>query len=817
MLRFILITLLAIIVSAQDMYASHALGAELTYECLGNNMYRIRLAFYYDCNGAVSAPSAAEVNINSSCFNAQIDLIQLPAAVPQPPFDQYLGPNEIPIYCEASNCTNGSLPGIKEYIYVDTIQLPPCNNYIISFAEGNRSAAIQTVVDPEDEEIYVEAFLNSVEAPCNSSPKFDLPARGFLCANQDNSMVQTASDIDGDVIVYSLYAPLVDANSAVNYINPYTYLNPIQNNYLNFVDGVINIWPTEQVVTVMGVMVEEYRNGVLIGSVMRDMQVRVVANCPQNPVGLFEYNGITGFEPDSVFLCSNDTFELDIFLDSTLVNQNYTILSNNIGDFAGATFELEPDPNNPGSVIGHFEWSPDYGNLNTQTLVFTAFDDNCPIVGYRSFTFRFYFQNIIADATTDSVGVACNDDVTLTVDLDQGIPPFTYEWQDASSQTTFPADDVGIYWVQVTDSAGCNGTDTFNVFVDNYPLADFTVNDVCDETQLDVDNLSINYAYPGVTPLQLTGWNWDFGDGTGMSTDENPIYTYQEPGDYTISLILQNENDCYDTIEVDVTVNPVPVLDVSADDVCDIETSQFENNTQIATGSITSWEWDFGDGTPTSSAMAPQHAYADTGDYVVTLTAISDLGCEKDTTIVARVVQRATAAFSYETDVQCDHQNLRVFLTNESENAVSYLWDFGSSTDTTTNPIYDSPDGVGPNITLYANANSAVCSDSVTVDITNIWLGVDFDSIPVGNVITPNADGFNDCLAPYYDESYAECYTLKVWDRWGGLVYDSEKAGPEGFCWYGTRQKGRKLATGVYFFVAEVNNYKKSGSVTLVD
>lgn len=813
---FLLVCIL-VVLSFEESEASHALGAELTYECLGNDLYRIRLAFYYDCNGTVGPPESPDIEIASSCFNTTIELELLPPPIIQPPFDQYLTPYEVPVYCEASSCGSGSLPGIKEFIYVDTLELPACDDYFLSFSLSNRSGAIQTIY-PSDIEIYVEAFLNSVEAPCNSSPQFDLPARGFICVDQDNLMVHTATDFDGDQIVYSLYAPLITATTAVSYIPPYTYLDPIGNNYLNMVDGLIDIWPTEQTVSLLGIKVEEYRNGVLIGSVMRDMQVSVLANCPQNPVGLFEHDGFSGADLDSIFICTADTFFLDVYLDSTLVGNNYTLQANNLSDFPGAVFYVESDSANPGSVIGHFSWSPDFQNVITQTLVFSAYDDNCPIVSYRNFTFTFHFRNLFLDATTEHVGVACNDSTLLEVILDEAVPPIVYLWQDATTEDAIWA-EPGIYYVNVTDSLGCNSTDTFVVYLNNYPVADFTVSDVCLNQTMVINDLSTNYADVGITPLMLTDWNWDFGDDMGISVETEPTYTYSAPGNYDITLVIENENGCSDIFQYGVVVYPIPELDVTSNTACFGTVTQFVNNSQILAGQIVSWNWDFSDLGATSSEIAPEQTFSEIGSFQVELSATSDLGCETDTVIEVVVVEEALAAFSYVIEPDCEIENLRVYCTNQSERATAFLWDFGTYTDTITDPVYDTPDGSGPFITLiaYAEQGVAACSDTVMIDVTDMWLAIDFDSIPAGNVITPNEDGFNDCLAPFYHKAYQECYRLRIWDRWGRHVYDSDNEGPDGYCWYGTKQNGNRVSNGTFYFVAEVNAYVRAGYVIVTE
>ncbi|MBI1286769.1 MAG: PKD domain-containing protein [Flavobacteriales bacterium] len=802
--------------SLSEAHASHALGAELTYQSLGNNQYLLRLTFYRDCGGTVSIASVGHtIDINSSCYNSSITLQLQDPPVYGPPFDQYLQDYEIPIYCQASNCGNGSLPGIQEIVYEGTVTLQPCSDYVFSYSENARSASIQTIQSPGSEDIYVEAFLNSVDAPNNSSPQFDLPARGIICLNQPNTMIHTATDYDGDMLVYSLYTPLTGSNSTVSYVSGYSSSNPINNSNLTFTNGILNITPTEQAVAVMGVMVEEYRNGVLIGRVMRDFQVTVVTSCPQNPDGLFETNYLPGFDADSIVVCTEDTISFDIYLGNTQQGPNYYLNVGNLSDFQGATFEVEPDTANPGSVIGHFTWAPNLSNINTQALVFQAYDDNCPVVGYSNFTFTFYFNNIIADVTPEYKGIACNDSTLLTVALDGATGPVTYEWQDGTQTASYWAQS-GNFSVFAMDSLGCYGNDFYVVYVNNYPIASIDVPDVCQNESMEPVDMSFNFAEQGITPLQLTNWNWDFGDGQGTSTDTLPQYMYAAPGDYTVTLILENENGCLDTAEATVTVHPLPEFDATPSITCIGLQTDFANNSTIQSGNIVSWSWDFGDAGATSDQQSPSYQYPSVGEYEVTLSATTDKGCESDTTFTAAVVETASAAFSYISEPQCDNENFILKFTNESENAVAYLWDFEVATDTSENPVYETPNGFGPNVMMvaYAYPNEGECSDTAWLDVSEMWLGIDFDTINAGNIITPNGDGFNDCLAPFWHEAYAECYRLRIWDRWGMFIYDSNDV-ENGYCWPGTDQKGHPVSNGTFYFVAEVNSYSRAGYVTV--
>ncbi|MCB9448084.1 MAG: PKD domain-containing protein [Flavobacteriales bacterium] len=135
----------------------------------------------------------------------------------------------------------------------------------------------------------------------------------------------------------------------------------------------------------------------------------------------------------------------------------------------------------------------------------------------------------------------------------------------------------------------------------------------------------------------ITGWSWDFGDGS-TSTDQHPDYTYATEGTYNVCLtVTAMDHDsvaCTRTYCRHVTVNDC------SDAPCYIRpgfrtrdscmTVKFMNFTFVMPGTtINSWTWDFGDST-TSNVKSPTHTYAAVGDYTVTLT-VSGTGGDSTT------------------------------------------------------------------------------------------------------------------------------------------------------------------------------------------
>ncbi|MCF8277674.1 MAG: PKD domain-containing protein [Flavobacteriales bacterium] len=717
--RLLFAVICSIVFSANKAEASHALGAEITYECLGGDQYRVRLVFYRDCGG-IAAPTAPALTLSSSCGNQSLAMTLQPPEPAYPPFDQYLAPYELPVYCSASDCGSGNNPGLQEYVYEATVTLPPCADWTFSYDLCCRSAAINTISAPGNQDIYVSAFLNNQAAPCNSSPEFDVAARGFICLNQDNTILATATDPDGDLLVYSVYTPWHNPGQSVNYTGGFNPNNPLSNSNYTFTDGVIEVHPTSNgQITVIGVMVEEYRNGVLIGRVVRDMQVRVINNCPQNPGNDFDIDQDGIFDGNNFVICANNEIQLDVYLNNTLPNANYNMVLENLADFPGATFNTVPSGTAPGGIVGQFFWTPDQGSIGSnQTLVFTAFDDNCPVVGFSNFTYDFTITGLELLVDIDTVAISCADSVQMVATVSNGSPPYSFLWNDGYAGASRWV-GAGQYIVEVTDNEGCTGSDTIEVYyVDDPQGAFFDPTGACvDSAVAFVDQSFSNYP-ANLPPITIVDWEWDFGDGSTLTGVQNPTHAYDTAGLYQVQLIVTNDLGCVDTAWSSVWANPPPRVDFEFENVCTDTLFTFTDLTTIDTGQVVSWAWDFGDGTAPVQLPSTTHQFANTGYFDVTLAAVSDSGCPAYLTQQVYSFPLPIGDFS-PTDVCYGNASSFLDLTTVSAGSVEgWLWDFGDGTISSTlqNPVHTYGDTGVFNVTLISTTDS-VCRDTITQSV----------------------------------------------------------------------------------------------------
>ena len=204
---------------------------------------------------------------------------------------------------------------------------------------------------------------------------------------------------------------------------------------------------------------------------------------------------------------------------------------------------------------------------------------------------------------------------------------------------------------------GDGNTSNFQNPVHNYTVAgDFTVsltvtNADGSDTITDVVKVSIPtadiggpaFGYFGCGPLDVnfvdnslfsnstsSSWFWEFGNGD-TSNQQNPQYTYQNPGIYTISLTITDANGCTDTQTKPAHVQVIgPNVSFTTNQVSNQAPSDVDFTDMTIFGApIISWAWDFDDSGSTSNLQNSSHTYNTEGIYTPTLTVTDIDGCSR--------------------------------------------------------------------------------------------------------------------------------------------------------------------------------------------
>ncbi|MEJ6748766.1 MAG: hypothetical protein QNK60_02420, partial [Flavobacteriales bacterium] len=279
--------------SGSSVFTSPGSSCSYTITTYPANTYRVTLKFYRDCGTFnASAPPTFILDYNSnSCGSNNSSTM-----------NQVSFQNITPACTSIPNpCNTPGIVGIEEYIYQTIITLPNnCPDWILSTCLNARNGAITTITNPGGQDLCVQSELNNSQY-CNNSPIFSEYPTPYICVNQSFCYNNGAIDPDGDSLVYSLVTPLNSAaGGTVTYIAPYSASNPISGTTtFDPLTGDLCMLSNQLQVSVVAMKVSEYRNGVFIGSVIRDIQIIVLDNCSSIPPVLSGIDTIAPVNSDS--------------------------------------------------------------------------------------------------------------------------------------------------------------------------------------------------------------------------------------------------------------------------------------------------------------------------------------------------------------------------------------------------------------------------------------------------------------------------------------------------------------------------------------
>ncbi|MFH2095204.1 MAG: PKD domain-containing protein, partial [Bacteroidota bacterium] len=248
--------------------------------------------------------------------------------------------------------------------------------------------------------------------------------------------------------------------------------------------------------------------------------------------------------------------------------------------------------------------------------------------------------------------VCPNEPVVLTPIASDGYGPPYYIFDSAGMVVTPPIyvypQETTTYEFSVEDVCGSHAS--ASVTIETHPLPVIVISS---DTTEGCQPLEVHFQEFG--GLDNKSWVWDFGNGD-YSMTQNPVYTYNEPGVFDVSITVSNIYNCkasYTEPQM-ITVHPTPVAKFTADpeNVSIIKPQIFFTNMSTG-GSIILWS--FGDDEE-SSLISPMHTYPvyPTGTYNVQLVVISDYGCSdtasKEVTVYDEFTFWAPNAFTPDYD-----------------------------------------------------------------------------------------------------------------------------------------------------------------------
>ena len=299
-----------------------------------------------------------------------------------------------------------------------------------------------------------------------------------------------------------------------------------------------------------------------------------------------------------------------------------------------------------------------------------------------------------------------------------------------------------------------------------------------------------------------TEYVWLNGNGSAMTT-----------GNYCVKGYFANYEGCADTACKYIEFQVLPPVSASASDntVC-LGSTTFLN----AAAGFASYSWVINKpngGAYTCPNCTQQFAYTpdEVGAYNFSVYATTSGGCTTMSSSQSLIVDNLVeASFSYTPTVIHEQEEVE-FISNSIAGIDAYSWGVNSKeegTGPTFTYTFPTPGSYYVNLNVYNRA----CNADTTQLIQVIPWGEPF----VPNVFTPNGDGYNDKWDIYFADLIN--ISLKVYDRWGQLVYSTFEAKQ----WDGNNPNGTNCNSGVYFYIFEGTrkmngeNWQAKANVTLL-
>ncbi len=770
----------------QRVQAAHIIGGDLSYTHLSGTSYTLRLELYRDCAGG---GATFDDPVTLFVYEAASGLLERTLTI-------NLGLVEDVSPDLSDPCLIAPpLVCVERTVYAQNVSLPPlAGGYHVVYQRCCRNGTIVNLIDPGGTGSSYVSFIPDPGAMLNSSPQFDAQPPLILCRDEPLVFDHSATDPDGDALVYRLCAPNSGATPGCPQpagvatapgcpsepgpppYAPVDYWSPFSEGYPMDATPALSIDPSTGLLTgtplvegqyVVGICVDEYRGGVLVGTQTRDFQFNVV-NCDRSIVAA----------------TSEDVVNCD---DYTVSFPNYsTGASSYIWDFGV-----------PGA--GSTDASPTYTFPDTGRYTVTLIAQPGIICTDTFVTQVAIYPGMTVDFAADP---ACPGLPTAFTDLSNTAFGEVNSWRwsfgdgalsnlpnptrSYASGGTYP-----IEFVARTD-LGCEDTAFGSVDIPHAPVLDVDIGNAC---------LDVPTSFTDASTLiggSVTDWLWDFADGATASSPA-VFHTFNTPGLYPVQLFVTGDNGCVTDTTIDIEIRPfVEASVLPGDTIC--EDFSFP---LMAAGGL-NYQW-----TPETALSDPGIAdpVASPSTTTTYTVEVSD-GCSEDTASVTVHVLPAPDAQAWPGDTSILNG---AAVQLHSSGGVAYTW---TPPDSLSDPLGQHPVATPSYSTWYTvwvqGANGCGRADSVLIRVEPRCNG-----FVLPNAFTPDGDGRNDRFRAIRmgDDAFVE---LSVFSRWGERLFFS---GNEQTGWDGT-VAGRLQESGVYIYllrsVCGSGADRRTGTLTLI-
>lgn len=298
-----------------------------------------------------------------------------------------------------------------------------------------------------------------------------------------------------------------------------------------------------------------------------------------------------------------------------------------------------------------------------------------------------------------------------TASVTNGQPGYTYSWSTTPKQTTQTATGLapGTYSVLVTSTGGCTSTATVNIAGSNSPVVTITSsNALCKGGTGGTATANVT---AGGTPPYTYLWS----DGQITQTASGLA-----TGNYTV--LVTDSKGCTSSAVQSITSSASPVASFTTAPVCFNNKPTAFKDLSAGNATISSWQWDFGDGTG-STQQDPSHLYGQAGTFTVKLVVTNSSGCKDSIQAIAVVNPVPIPSFSFVAACKNDSACFSDLSSITPGSLTNWSWNFGdpgsgpANVSAVKNPchIFNGP---GPYSVLLTVTSDSGCQSTVTLPVT---------------------------------------------------------------------------------------------------
>ncbi len=377
------------------------------------------------------------------------------------------------------------------------------------------------------------------------------------------------------------------------------------------------------------------------------------------------------------------------------------------------------------------------------------------------------------DFTSDT---ACSGQPTQFSNyFDEEIKSLTWYFGDSATseeinpQHTYPAAGTYECWLFIENINGCPDSLMKEVRIIPGPVARMDYDHQCANPAIQFKDISETLG------SEVISRHWDFGDGA-TSNLQDPLHSYSESGEKTVTLEILCENGCSASISESIDILPAPEANFTFDHACTGQSIQFTDLSSCDYSEVLGWHWDFGNGS-SSGKQNPEFIFNEPGSQEVILTVFSKNGCFDTCKRSIDVKPAPKADFSYETACSGSPTHFTDLSSSTAGAITNWLWEFDDgSYANAQNPIHIFQNSGAHEVRLTVYSENG-CPDTrimqvMVLEMNSIELGNDTAICP-GDVLLLDAGDFENYAwqdgsnKRFYTATEAGTYWVEVWNANG--------------------------------------------------